>query len=315
MTKNPGIQVLKFADGITQQKAATEKIPNIFVHTYQKNGSLTPEYSMHIDQCTYLDDQATIIINWSDRCLDAKLNGTLKNYKCDMDKDGIPDICSTDIDGDGVPNLLWLINFENKDCSYESDPSKPNANLNQDILAKHYQGVCSLDNAPFNYNPDQFDLNQDGIGDAQKTILPSLGSGTTTRDTDGDGIPDTQDLCPTIQGTINNNGCPEIGQDLWCNQQGISPFIGITNDTLIIKPTDTGIPLATCGNGRIDTWETCANCPQDVGNCTSTCGNGAAEAGENCNNCPADVPSCGICWNGISTPQTYEHVINVLASL
>ena len=307
MTKNPGIQVLKFADGITQQKAATEKIPNIFVHTYQKNGSLTPEYSMHIDQCTYLDDQATIIINWSDRCLDAKLNGTLKNYKCDMDKDGIPDICSTDIDGDGVPNLLWLINFENKDCSYESDPSKPNANLNQDILAKHYQGVCSLDNAPFNYNPDQFDLNQDGIGDAQKTILPSLGSGTTTRDTDGDGIPDTQDLCPTIQGTINNNGCPEIGQDLWCNQQGISPFIGITNDTLIIKPTDTGIPLATCGNGRIDTWETCANCPQDVGNCTSTCGNGAAEAGENCNNCPADVPSCGICWNGIKDPSEDCH--------
>jgi hypothetical protein len=84
-----------------------------------------------------------------------------------LDGDGIPDICDSDIDGDGIPNLLGLINFENKDCSYESDPSKPNANLNQEILAKHYQGICSLDNAPFNNNADQLDLNQDGIGDAQ----------------------------------------------------------------------------------------------------------------------------------------------------
>jgi hypothetical protein len=34
-------------------------------------------------------------------CLEAKLNGTLNTtYKCDMDKDGIPDICDDDIDGD-----------------------------------------------------------------------------------------------------------------------------------------------------------------------------------------------------------------------
>lgn len=84
-----------------------------------------------------------------------------------MDKDSIPDICDTDIDGDGKMNLLGIINFENKDCSYESDSNKPNANLNQEVLMRHYQGVCSLDNAPFYINPDQLDLNQDGIGDVQ----------------------------------------------------------------------------------------------------------------------------------------------------
>jgi len=63
MTETPSTQILKFADGITQQKAGTEKIPNSFMHAYQKNGSLTPEYSMYINQCTYLDDQATIVIN------------------------------------------------------------------------------------------------------------------------------------------------------------------------------------------------------------------------------------------------------------
>jgi len=30
----------------------------------------------------------------------------LKKYKCDIDKDGIADICDDDIDGDGIKNLL-----------------------------------------------------------------------------------------------------------------------------------------------------------------------------------------------------------------
>ena len=29
-------------------------------------------------------------------------------------------------------------------------------------------------------------------------------------DVDGDGIPDYLDKCPTIPGTIKNNGCPEV---------------------------------------------------------------------------------------------------------
>jgi len=234
MLKTPIVQIAEFADGVTQKKAWTEKMPSLFVHSYQKNGSLTPQDSMYINQCTYLQNQATLVINGTDSCLDVKIQGNLKNtYKCDLDGDGIPDICDTDIDGDGVKNLLGIINFENKDCSYVSDPSKPNANLNQEILAKHYQGICSLDNAPFNANPDQLDLNQDGIGDAQQntpTLDLVLGSGEAL-DTDGDGIPDIQDLCPTIKGTINNNGCPEIDQELACNQISLE-------DMLIVKPTE-----------------------------------------------------------------------------
>jgi len=132
-----------------------------------------------------------------------------------------------------------LIHFENRNCLYESDPSKPNVNLNQEILTEHYQGVCSIDNAPFNSNPDQLDLNQDGIGDVQDTT-PILGSGEVI-DSDGDGILDTKDLCPTIQETWNGitdeDGCPEVGQEIACKQEGIAPLLGVTNDTIIVKPT------------------------------------------------------------------------------
>lgn len=159
-----------------------------------------------------------------------------------------------------------MINFENKDCSYESDPSKPNANLNQEILTKQYQNICSLDNAPFKNNPDQLDLNQDGMGDIQDTTLV-VGTGNGI-DGDGDGIPDNKDLCPTIQETWNGindeDGCPEIGLELGCTQQGIAGLVGITNDVIIVKPSDTTIPLASCGNGAIDQGESCNNCPQDI---------------------------------------------------
>lgn len=237
--KTPLIQIAEFSDGILQKKSWTEKLPSLFVHSYQKNWSLTPQDSMYIDQCTYLKNQATIAINWSDSCLVAKTQGTLNTtYKCDLDKDGIPDVCDDDIDGDGVKNLLGLINFENRDCSYESDPNKPNANLNQEILTKHYQSVCSLDNAPFNSNADQLDLDLDGIGDVQNTTR-ALGSGEIV-DSDGDGIADTQDLCPTIQETRNGitdeDGCPEVDQEFWCNQT--VPLAGITSDVLIVKSTE-----------------------------------------------------------------------------
>ncbi len=77
-----------------------------------------------------------------------------------MDKDGIPDICDSDIDGDGIANALGLITHENKDCAYNS------GNMDTSLLQNQYATICSLDNAPLTVNANQLDLNQDGIGDA-----------------------------------------------------------------------------------------------------------------------------------------------------
>ena len=58
--------------------------------------------------------------------------------------------------------------------------------------------------------------------------------------------------------------------------------------------------LPNCGNGVIDSEETCLNCPRDVGKCVSICEDGIADPGETCENCPEDIKNCsGECGNEV----------------
>jgi hypothetical protein len=53
--------------------------------------------------------------------------------KCDLDKQGVPDKYDIDIDGDGIPNLLGLIQYEKADCSLI-----PGENVNHNIYQQHF---------------------------------------------------------------------------------------------------------------------------------------------------------------------------------
>lgn len=194
--------MMKYNNEKSENLPWSTKLPLTTNYSYANNGNYAPSISAFLNQCSYLQAQASIAINGTDVCLQAKINGTLKqNFKCDLDKDSIPDICDDDIDGDGIFNLIWLISYENKNCAFTND------NVNAELLDEHFHAICSIDNAPFTANQDQLDLNGDGIGDVDTRFT---GTQTNT-DTDGDGVSDIQDICPLINGMWASNGCPDVG--------------------------------------------------------------------------------------------------------
>ena len=281
--------------------------------------------SVEVNKCVALVNQWTVHINSVDVCENAIKNGTLSNYKCDLDWDKIPDICDDDIDWDGVKNLIWIILYENKDCSIWEN------NINLDLLKKH-QWVCSLDNCFFVSNVSQSDLNNNWIWDQCENDISKLLSSSllnvnitwsTTvsldKDQDWDGVPDSVDACLDIPGN-SNNGCPEYyTQNCWiksdcgngkldewetCHNCPQDAWVCCWNwvldywESCKTCPTDAG-NCKTCGNWKIDEWENCKNCPEDVWECSAWCGNGKIEDAENCRNCPEDVKECEwICGDG-----------------
>jgi hypothetical protein len=116
---------------------------------------------------------------------------------------------------------MGIITSENPSCSYILDEAKWTVNIDKEILLKHFQWVCSLDNSPLGANPDQLDLNKDNMWDQGNDFLSWSSLATpndVSKDTDGDGILDVQDLCPAIKWDFPD-WCPNIAAQLACEKQ------------------------------------------------------------------------------------------------
>lgn len=86
-------------------------------------------------------------------------NNTLR---CDLDKDGIPDLCDEDIDGDTISNRMNLLTKEFPDCRIDA------GNIHQQLFSSYTQACAQgapLDNCPFIKNKSQEDAEMNGRGD------------------------------------------------------------------------------------------------------------------------------------------------------
>lgn len=220
--------------------------PKHFEYKYNKEWIFFPKTSVFVNECISLDNVATIAIANKDICLEAKLNWTLNQFKCDMDGDWIPDICDDDIDGDGIKNLIWLIDFELPDCKINWD------NINKDIWDLH-NNVCSLDNCPIYVNKDQMDLNNNWWWDQCDNLLnfnnknSDYWDNSWIKDSDWDWIPDHLDACPEIpenyNGIEDSDGCPEIWASENCSIWNMKYNIWWINDNWI---NDNTIIVSEC---------------------------------------------------------------------
>lgn len=258
--KGDGIQnyitFLQSYDGNNTLQFNNAKFPIYGNFTYNKWGIYYPESTLYINECLYVQNQSTLAVAGVDRCLDAKLDGTLGSFTCDLDKDMIPDVCDDDIDGDGVKNPLWIIKYENGKClPYTGALTKDNTDLA--LLGLSYQFSCTLDNAPFLPNANQLDLNRDGYGDVGTSNVWDLlwQNEWWEKDADRDSIVDSLDLCPDIKESYNNNAdydwCPEIWSELSCEGK----WIQTVQDIL-----DT-VPLVSAGE--------CNQCPCPLADITA----------------------------------------------
>lgn len=206
--------LLQRAPGQTQRITDTQQTD--FWYTYSQAGIYHPTASTTLSTCNTLTAQATIAIQWQDRCQEAVLDGSISQYQCDLDQDSIPDMCDDDIDGDGVKNSVWLIMFEQEGCVID------NNNIDPTLIQEHIQGICLLDNCPFVSNADQDDLNNNGIGTACPDLQPTDNGtdGSEENDRDNDGYTDNRDACPDVAENFNGfedlDGCPEVWAENIC---------------------------------------------------------------------------------------------------
>ena len=129
----------------------------------------------------------------------------------------------------------------------------------------------TVDNCPDQYNPDQSDLNHDGVGDrCDKQCIDTTGT-----DTDGDGIPDGCDACNNLDPDTNHNGVPDSCEHL---------DAGVPSDAHVDAPI--GITTAH-DEDRDGVPDSTDKCPSVFDNQTDTDNDGVGDA--------CDLPG-GVDW-------------------
>ncbi len=226
-------------DGLLNEEDNCPAVPNLDQADTDEDG--------FGDACDIFDDRdldGDGVPRGSDNCV-----GLFNPDQADSDGDGTGDACDIfgDSDGDGIPDSLdncpdvpnpFQLDDDHDGIGNECDPVfDPDDDFwdnfwdqggGDDVVDSDGDGIeDSLDNCPFNWNPDQADSDGNGLGDAC-----DVGPDEPESDFDGDGIPDSLDNCPfdwnpdqaDSDGDGQGDACPYDLDDLDLDDDGVLDF-------------------------------------------------------------------------------------------
>jgi hypothetical protein len=180
-------------------------------HRYKKPGTYTIMTQLFFGLEELITQQLVVYVTGESFCLSW-------TTACDADNDSIPDQCDADIDGDGVTNIIGIINKDLPNCGFSLE------NIDTTILRDQIDAIKKwvvYDNCSFVRNQSQEDEDLDAIGNVCDTKDLQEGSWSwetmqplLPEDRDGDGILDDRDACEDIPENMNGiedkDGCPEL---------------------------------------------------------------------------------------------------------
>lgn len=185
-------------------------------HWYKRKWNFTIYNTIFTKNNHQLNSSMTVeITSW----IDCNLNAW--NYKCDLDKDWIPDVCDDDIDWDKIPNLLNILSYENLNCTFSE-------NFNLETLKQEFTASskwANLDNCPFDSNENQDDSDSNWIWNICESMFENIDKND---DQDNDWINNTDDACPSLpedyDGVEDWDWCPDFDElsGSWNNSSYIS---------------------------------------------------------------------------------------------
>lgn len=195
----------------------------------ERNKSILDDSWRNGPEADFVDSDGDGVEDATDKCPNTEAGAPVDEEGCplDTDGDGVPDYL------DQCPDTPYGANVDENGCALDSDNDGVN-DINDRCPGTPSGVAVDSHGCPL-------DTDGDGVADyldkcADTPNNTKVDATGCPIDSDNDGVPDYLDNCPDVAGVAENNGCPEIKQEVkQVFQKALNSIEFETNKSKIVK--------------------------------------------------------------------------------